>query len=126
MLEINLILERPAVAAACRLFGQAYDDAFYVYRAENRGLVLATALFEIGKTDVCVTGYEGPGDDPFLFDGILRAGLHYAEMQGIETGVLPEKFRQLHRALFIELNYPSEVSFNIVNFFGKYKNCSRL
>ena len=126
MLEINLNLQRPVVAAACRDFGQTYSDAHYIYRAENRGEIIATGLFEIGGTDVRVLGYDGPTDDHFLLDGILRAGLHYAETHGIETGLLPEEFRHKHRALFTGLNYPPTISFNIVNFFSKYKNCARL
>jgi len=126
VLEINVTLDLAIIAATCKQFGQSYSDDFYVYRAENRGQIIATALFKIGKTDVSIVAYSGPADDPFIMDGILRAGLHYAELYGIETGILSEEFRHCHRALFVALNYPSANTFNIVNFFSKYKNCSRI
>lgn len=123
MLEIGLCLDKKAINAACKQAGRVYSEAFYLYRATDRGEVLASVLFEVLSDCVKTVCYLG-GDDPFLFDGLLRAGFHYAEGQGIETGWIPDEFRDAYAILFAPLNYPASQRFNIVNFFSKYKNCS--
>jgi hypothetical protein len=124
MLTITPALDKSTVSAYCKKCGKVYSAALYAYLAQNGGEVLAAALFEMSGDHVTAVYYEGTDPaDYTLFDGILRAGLNYAAEQGVETGTIPEAFRYDHRGSFEKLNYPAQVSFNIVNFFGKYKNC---
>jgi hypothetical protein len=123
MLTINLFTDKAHVAPACKRHGKLYSEAFYLYAAENRGELLAEGLFEVKSELAQISAYSGPEDDPALFDGILRAGLNYAGEQGIEKGSIPEDFRYQRRGMFRKLNYPVATTFNIVNFFQKYKNC---
>lgn len=126
MLTITPCLDKQAIAAYCKKCKKPYSAAFYLYRAENRGQVLAAGLFEVGGEEVCAVLYEAEDpSDHFLFDGILRAGLNYASEQGIPNGHIPEDFRYLHRELFAKLNYPIQPVFDITNFFQKYKNCAQ-
>lgn len=125
MLTITPCLDKAAIAAYCKKCRKPWSAAFYLYRAENRGQVLAAGLFEVGGDQVQVMLYEAEDPaDPFLFDGILRAGLNYAADQGIPNGFIPEDFRYAHRGLFAQLNYPIQPVFDITNFFQKYKNCA--
>lgn len=124
MLTITPCLDRDVIAPYCRACKCAYSESFYLYRARNGGETLAAALFEVGGDKVTVRLYEAAEpNDAFLFDGVLRAGLNYAAGQGIENGMIPEQFRALHGELFVKLNYPVQPTFNITNFFQKYKNC---
>jgi len=123
MLSISLCTDIRRTIAACKSFGKIYGVEFYLYEAVGGEEILGAILFEVKSELVETVGYRGPGDDPGIFDGLLRAGLNYAQKHGIETGCVPESFRRENRALFAVLNYPAEVSFSIVNFFGKYKNC---
>ena len=123
MLSISLCRDTRRTAAACKDLGKIYGEEFYLYEAMNNDEILASVLFEVKSSLVEVVGYQGPGDDFGLFDGLLRAGLNYAGLHGIEAGRIPEAFRHENRALFAQLNYPPETVFNITNFFGKYKNC---
>lgn len=126
MISINPSTDKALIINACKQctnFKKAYSEAMYLYIAEDNKKPIASALFEIHSNEVCVLEYFG--DDTLqIFDGILRAGLSYADKNGIELGVIPENFRFKHRALFDKLNYPPPASFNIVNFFSKYKNCN--
>ena len=124
MLSISLCTDNRRIAAACKSFGKIYGDEFYLYESVYNNEILGGILFEVKSCLVEVVGYQGPDDDFGLFDGLLRAGLNYAEKHGIEAGCIPELFRYENRSLFIHLNYPPEIVFNIVNFFGKYKNCT--
>lgn len=124
MLEIKPCLDKPAVAAYCRDQGKVYSEAFYIYEAVSRGDTLAAALFEITSNEVSVFHYRGDEGDFALFDGVLRAGFHYAEENGIPQGFIPGEFRELHKSLFDRLSYPIQEKFSIANFFLKYKNCS--
>lgn len=125
MLTITPSVEKAVVAEYCKRCKRPYSEAFYLYRAEDRGETLAVCLFEVGASEVRVLLYEGADqDDLYLFDGLLRAGLNYASEHGIENGCIPEEFRQRHEALFAKLNYPVQRVFNITNFFSKYKNCT--
>ena len=123
MLSISLCRDSRRIAAVCKSFSKIYGDEFYIYEAIGNGEMLGEILFEVKSSFVEASGYNGPGDDFGLFDGLLRAGLNYAQKHGIEAGCIPETFRHENRALFARLNYPPEAVFNIVNFFGKYKNC---
>ena len=123
MLSIRLCRDNRRIAAACKSFGKIYGDEFYLYEAAGNDEILGEMLFEVKSSFVEVVDYSGSEGDFGLFDGLLRAGLNYAEKHGIEAGCIPEAFRHKNRALFAHLNYPSEAAFNIVNFFGKYKNC---
>ena len=123
MLSISLCQDNRRIAAACKSLDKIYGDEFYLYEAISGNETLGDMLFEVKSSLVEVVGYSGPSDDFGLFDGILRAGLNYAEKHGIEAGCISEAFRHENRALFAHLNYPTEAVFNIVNFFGKYKNC---
>lgn len=125
MLSITVCLDKPTIISFCRRSKKPFSEAFYLYRAQNGEQVLAAALFEVNGDHVSVISYETEApDDLSLFDGMLRAGLHYASEQGIETGCIPESFRFVHRDLFAKLNYPISPTFNITNFFNKYKNCA--
>jgi len=123
MLSIGLCRDSRRTAAACKHFGKIYGNEFYLYEALSSDEILGSILFEVKSSLVETVGYSGPQGDFALFDGLIRAGLNYAEMHGIEAGGIPEPFRQEHQALFAHLNYPPQTVFNIVNFFGKYKNC---
>ena len=123
MLTISPVLDRAGVVPLCREAGVTYTGAFYAYRAENRGTTLACALFEVLDDSVRVVSYKGQKDVD-LFDGLLRAGFQYAGKEGIETGCIPEPFRQAYHTRFAVLNYPAAAQFNITNFFAKYKNCN--
>ena len=125
MLTISPILDRVGVVPLCREAGVPYTGAFYAYRAENRGTILAYALFEVLDDSVRVVSFQGQ-EDADLFDGLLRAGFQYAGKEGIETGWIPETFRQTHHTRFAALNYPAAAQFDITNFFAKYKNCGTL
>lgn len=125
MLEIKLCLDRTKLSEWCKDAGHAYSEAFYAYVAENRGQELAVGLFNVSSDYVEVVWYRSQDNaDVYLFDGVLRAGFHYADDQGIEQGSIPEDFRRGHRQAFDKLNYPVSELFNIVNFFAKYKNCA--
>ena len=127
MLEIKAVFDRPILAQYCHKSGCPLSDALYLYLAQNGDELLAAGLFEMRSDRVATMYYEAVGEnqtDFFLFDGILRAGLNYAAEQGVETGCLPEPFRQANAAYFARLNYPPETEMNIVNFFQKYKNCT--
>lgn len=125
MLTITPCLDKQTVAAYCKKCRKLYSAAFYLYLAKDRDELLAAGLFEVGGEQVQVVLYEADDqNDPFLFDGILRAGLNYAAEQGITKGVIPEAFRLAHGELFARLNYPIQSAFDISNFFHKYKNCS--
>jgi hypothetical protein len=127
MLTISLCRDTRRVAAACKRFGMIYSEAFYLYAAEGRDGTLAETLFEVKSAGVEAAGYhdyQNSGGDPGLFDGLLRAGLNYAQTQGMEQGCIPEEFRREHGDLFAKLNYPAQSLFDITNFFSKYKNCA--
>ena len=124
MLEIKPSTDRLMIARYCKKCGIVPGEAFYLYTAADSGELLAAALFEVLSDRVSILHYETQeGQDPFLMDGILRAGLQYASRFGIENGCIPENLRYEHRALFAKLNYPAPPVFNITNFFAKYKNC---
>lgn len=124
MLQITLCLDKPALAPYCKKCGKLVSEAFFLYRAVDRDQVLAAGLFEVFSESVQIVHYEESGDgDPFLLDGILRAGLNYASSFGIDRGCIPEVLRYTHRRLFNKLNYPPQPEFGISNFFQKYKNC---
>ncbi|MFV0400712.1 MAG: hypothetical protein ACK5LX_08875 [Oscillospiraceae bacterium] len=123
MLTIGLKTEKELLLPYCKKAKLPYNGGIFLYLAENRGEKLAAGLFEIAGNSVSIRYYESQDPDPFLLDGILRAGFNYAGDQSIEKGVLPEEFRQIHKELFASLNYPPEPTFNIDNFFAKYKNC---
>ena len=127
MLEIKPIFDRQVLAKYCHKCDCPLSDALYVYQATNEDELLAGGLFAMRSDHVEAVFYEAMGEnrvDFFLFDGILRAGLNYAAEQGVETGCIPEAFRQANAVSFAQLNYPPEVEMNIVNFFQKYKNCT--
>lgn len=125
MLEIKPCFDIPTLAVYAKNCGKAPGESLYLYMAKDGGETLAAGLFEVQSDKVCTLFYESADpDDIFLFDGILRAGLNYASEQGIETGCIPEDFRQSHKNKFARLNYPPETEMNIVNFFNKYKNCA--
>ncbi|MCL2056850.1 MAG: hypothetical protein FWH02_06505 [Oscillospiraceae bacterium] len=123
MIEIKPNTNKPDIAAYCRKCAKPYSEALYLYTAEDRGEILAAALFEMQSDSVTAVLYDcGTPGDHLLFDGILRAALNYAAGQGIETGVIPESFRRDNAAYFAKLSYPPQPRWNIVNFFGKYKS----
>jgi len=122
MISIGLCRDIRRAAAFCKDFDKIYGNEFYLYEAADNQGFRGGILFEVKSYLVEAVGYNGP-NDRHLFDGLLRAGLNYAEKHGIEAGCLPETFRQSNHTLFAELNYPPETVFNIVNFFGKYKSC---
>lgn len=127
MLELKPCGDKKQFLEACRRCGKIPCEAFYLYVAEDRGELLAQALFEVTSEHVRAVDYvAGNPGDFWLFDGLLRAGFHYAGEQGIEKGIIPEAFRLKHEAIFAKLNYPAVPEFNIVNFFKKYKNCASL
>lgn len=127
MLTITPCLDKQMVASYCKKCRKPYSAAYYLYLAQNREELLGAALFEVGSDAVSVLFYEAADPaDAFLFDGVVRAGLNYANQQGLENGVIPEEFRHAHRELFAKLNYPAQPQFNINNFFAKYKNCGIL
>ena len=123
MLEITPSFDAGLLAKYCKQCEKLPGPAFYLYLAKDREAQLAAGLFEIFSDRVEAVFYEGDGDDPHLFDAVLRAGLNYAAGQGIQTGRLTEGFRQRYAALFAPLNYPDWPEFDITNFFAKYKNC---
>ena len=125
MLEIKPTTDKQVIAALCRKCRLAPDESLYAYIAASGNETLASALFQMEADAAQVLYYESaePGDR-FLFDGLLRAGFHFAEEQGVTTGRIPEPFRQLHLRLFERLNYPITTEFGIENFFSKYKNCA--
>jgi hypothetical protein len=126
LLEIKACTDRTQINALCKACGLLPSEAFYIYRAENGGEEIGAALFEVLSDSVHIVFYAAADpEDPWLFDGILRAGLNYAAQFGLEKGCIPEYLRYQHRALFSRLNYPSAQVFNITNFFQKYKNCVR-
>jgi hypothetical protein len=124
MLEIKPSTQMDQIKSYCLKCDRAPSEAFYLYTALDRGDILAAGLFEMLSDKVQVVYYEGDDNDPFLFDGVLRAGLNYAADQGVENGYIPEAFRQTHKDKFARLNYPPSPQLNIVNFFKKYKNCA--
>lgn len=126
MLTITPCLDRLTVASYCKKCKKVYSAGAYLYRAENRGELLAAGLFEISADRVEVLLYEAQDTaDVHLFDGILRAGLNYAAEHGVENGLISEMFYFQHVSLFNQLNYPADPLFNITNFFRKYKNCKK-
>lgn len=125
MLEITPCLDRQVLAKYCKKCTRIASAAFYLYRAMDGDEVLAAGLFEVQSDFVQVVYYESADpDDHFLLDGILRAGFHYAEQQGIGKGCIPDAFREDHRNLFSRLNYPPNIMFDITNFFSKFKSCT--
>lgn len=125
MLEITPCLDDKLLIAYCRKCDRLPGPAFYLYLAENRGEIQAAGLFEVESDRVNAVYYESiEREDAYLFDAVLRAGLNYAAGQGIPKGCLPEAFRDRHRELFAQLNYPPQSVFDITNFFSKYKNCT--
>lgn len=127
MLELRPGVDRQEILPYCRQIKLPYSEALYVYRALDGSKVLAGLLFGVESNQVNVLYYQAEDEaDHFLFDGLLRAGLGYADKQGISAGHIDDSFRQRHSALFSRLNLPPEATFNITNFFQKYKNCARL
>lgn len=125
MLEIKLSQDRDTLAALCRECGALPTHAHYLYTAVDGGRQLAAVLFEVGSEEVRALHYRAEDEsDCHLFDALLRAGFHYASGQGIRTGCLPESFRMRHARHFARLNYPPQASFDITNFFQKYKSCA--
>jgi len=126
MVEIKPNLKKDDILAYCRKCGRPYSEAFYLYTAEDRGKIFAAGLFEMHSDRVEAVLYDSsPPEDIYLFDGILRAALNYASGQGVQIGVIPDRFRQDNGAYFSRLTYPAEIEWNIVNFFSKYKTCRR-
>lgn len=123
MIEILPELERDALLPRCKALGRGYSTGLYAYTARERGEELAAGVFEVQADFVALVSYTAQEQDAFLLDGILRAGLNYADAHGITTGVIPEPVRQAHAALFAKLNCPNAERFDITNFFLKYKNC---
>lgn len=124
MLEIKPCTERKKIAEYCKKCGELPDEAFYLYLAVSREEQLAACLFKVSGDCVTARFYECADEgDYWLFDGMLRAGFHYAYEQGIPTGCIPESFRAERQRLFSKLNYPITPEFDITNFFKKYKNC---
>jgi len=123
MLEIVPNVDDRMLAVYCRKCGKLHGPSFYLYLAVDGGETLAAGLFEVESDKVNVVYYESREDDPYLFDAILRAGLNYASEHGITQGHLPEHFRGEHKAYFAKLNYPPQSTFDITNFFRKYKSC---
>ncbi|MGI6404436.1 MAG: hypothetical protein ACOX0K_09600 [Oscillospiraceae bacterium] len=123
MLEIIPNLDDKLLALYCKKCGKLHGPSYYLYLAIDRGETLAAGLFEVESDQVNVVYYESVEEDPYLFDAVLRAGLNYAAEHGITKGHLPEPFRSAHRAFFAKLNYPPQSTFDITNFFRKYKSC---
>lgn len=124
MLEIKPCTDKQTILPYCKKAGLPYTEAFYLYRALDSVKVLAAGLFQVGGNQVDVVLYEsGEPGDHFLFDAVLRAGLNYAASFDIQSGHIPEPFRQRHEKLFEKLNFPPDPVFGISNFFTKYKNC---
>lgn len=124
MLEITPSLDEALVREYCKKCGRLPGPQHYLYVASDRGEAVSAALFEVQSDRVIALWYEGPEDDAWLFDAVLRAGLNYASEQGIVSGYLPEAFRQAHGGLFSQINYPAQALFDITNFFQKYKSCN--
>ena len=123
MLEIKPSTDLKLIAEYCGQCGKIPGPQFYLYLAREGERLLAAGLFEIDSNSVDAVFYQGDGQDSWLLDAVLRAGLNYAASHGIPTGRLPEEFRQAHSALLAELKYPPQAEFDITNFFSKYKNC---
>ena len=127
MLTITPCIEKQTLLTYCKKCRKPVSAGHYAYLAQNRDEVLAACLFEIQSDYVEALFYEASDSlDAFLFDGVLRAGLNYASKQGISQGIIPETFRFSQRHLLEKLNYPLDTTFNIVNFFRKYKNCANV
>lgn len=124
MLTIALCEDKKTIQSFCKKCKRPFSEALYMYIAKDGETILGSALFEVCSDSVQVVLYDAEDqEDFFLLDGILRAGLNFAALQGIENGHIPEQLRQEHRNMFQRLNYPIQPVFNITNFFSKYKNC---
>ncbi len=127
MLTIKPYEDKATIIQYCKKCKRLYSDGLYLYLAKDGSQQLAAALFEIGGEHVEVVFYETTDQEDFaLFDTMLRAGLNYANEHGISLGHIPEEFRQTHKTLFDKINFPIHPTFNINNFFQKYKNCARM
>ena len=126
MLEIIPSLDPAILKPYCEKCGKTYGPEFFAYLASRGGTLLAAGLFEMLGDRVQAVMYEGDKNDPWLFDGVLRAGLHYAiTKRSILIGCLPKEFRAEYAELFKPLNYPAGNTFDIPSFFKLYKNCGR-
>ena len=125
MLEVKPNTDIKLLAGYCKKCDppKAPGPQHYLYLATDKSRLLAAGLFEISPSRVDVLLYEADEFDAHLLDAVLRAGLNYAAGHGITIGCLSEEFKQLHSALFAQLNYPIQSEFGITNFFAKYKNC---
>lgn len=123
MLEVRASTNLGLIGAYCKKADVLPGEQFYLYLAKDGENQIAAGLFEVLSERVRVVFFEAEERDPWLLDAILRAGLNYAASHGVNTGEIPEDFRQTHRELFAKLNYPAPVEFDITNFFSKYKNC---
>jgi len=126
MIEIAPSLDQNILKSYCEKCGKDYGPGFFAYLATDGGTLLAAGLFEMLGDRVQAVMYEGDTADPWLFDGVLRAGLNYAAGREVYTGCLPEAFREEHRELFKRLNYPDENEFDIASFFVNHRNCGRI
>jgi hypothetical protein len=124
MLSIKLSTDIGILREICAKCYRIAGPEHYLYLACEGEERLAAGLFEVGPDRVSVIFYEGPKDDAWLFDAVLRAGLNYGAGQGIYIGHLPEEFRRSHSIHFKKLNYPAGYTLDISNFFRKYKRCN--
>lgn len=124
MLEVVACVDKQELVKHCKNLKIPYSEALYLYVARDKDETLAAGLFEVESNGVRTLYYEAQDPaDAWLFDAILRAGFHYASEHGITNGTIPETFRSEHRGLFSKLNFPAQATFDITNFFKKYKNC---